>query len=202
MTKSGDSQWGEDVRPSLLTRAAVLVPLFRTPGCTRVVLIRRTTSLPNHRGQIAFPGGRFDPERDESLLASALREAQEEVGLDPAAVSIVGALPEVRTLSSGFLISPFVGLVPPAYDYHPFAAEVAAVFSMPLRARTDPAHQTEVQWTYGGRVCRVPAIRYRNHVVWGATLRILDLLLASSLVPGESRDDGPQPGKRKTGAGA
>jgi 8-oxo-dGTP pyrophosphatase MutT (NUDIX family) len=164
-------------------RAAVLVPIFERQDDISVVLTRRTEHLPSHQGQVAFPGGRFDPTRDETLLATALREAEEEIGLAPHDVELLGSLRDVETMSSGFVISSFVGRVRPDYRYRPCAAEVARVFHMPLRAYRDAGLRTTVEWQYQGNTFRVPAIRFEDDIVWGATLRILDLLVASPLVP-------------------
>ena len=167
-------------------RAAVLVALHREGDGEAVVLTRRAEHLPTHAGQIAFPGGRHDVGRDESLLATALREAHEEIGLDPRHVEILGALPAVTTMSSAFEIHPFVGRIPPHYPFQPHAGEVVEVFSMPLRAYADPALRVSHPWSVGGHAVEVPAIAYDGRLVWGATLRILDLLHDSPLGSHES----------------
>ncbi len=163
-------------------RAAVLVPICRGPEGPEVILTLRSEGLSHHRGQVSFPGGRFDPSCDQSILATALREAEEEIGMRPADVEVLGALPELHTMSSSFLISPFVGRVPRNYEYTPHDREVAAIFSMPLRAHGDPAFRVKHSWTYDGRTGEVPAIRYDTYLVWGATLRILDTLIESPLM--------------------
>lgn len=165
-----------------LARAAVLVPLSCTADGIRIVLTRRAHALRHHRGQVAFPGGRFDRHRDDSLLATALREAAEEIGLKADAVRVLGALPEIRTISSGFVISPFVGQVSARYRYRFDASEVVQLFTMPLATCVDPSRRSRHAWTYGGATVDVPAVRYRGQVVWGATLRILDLLVESPLL--------------------
>ena len=166
-----------------LRRAAVLVPLQRRPTGVEVVLTRRAEGLPTHPGQIAFPGGRHEPGRDESLLATALREAEEEIGLHPQDVDVLGALPAVATMSSGFEIHSFVALVPEGYVFTPEPGEVVEVFQMPLGARHDPALLVAHRWSVQGRPFDVPAILFGGRLVWGATLRILDLLLDSPLLP-------------------
>ena len=93
-------------------RAALLVAVQRRPpGVDFAILTRRAAELRRHAGEVAFPGGRHDPARDSSLLATALREAREEIGLEEADVALLGALPERRTVSSRYLVSPFVGRV-------------------------------------------------------------------------------------------
>ena len=164
-------------------RAAVLVPLQRGGGVS-VVLTRRAEGLPTHAGQIAFPGGRHDPALDESLLATALREAEEEIGLRAADVEVLGALTPVSTMSSAFEIHPFVGRVAADYVFTPHPGEVVEVFSMPLSVHGDAALRTAHGWTAGGRRVEVPAILFEGRLVWGATLRILDLLMRSPLCYG------------------
>jgi 8-oxo-dGTP pyrophosphatase MutT (NUDIX family) len=172
-----------DPSPSII-RAAVLVPLFAAAEGLTAVLTLRTDTLPTHKGQVAFPGGRFDARRDDSLLATALREAHEEIGLDPAHAEVVGALPDVSTVSSPFVISSFVARVPSSYPYAPCAREVAAVFTMPLQVYGDPAFRIPYSWRHERGAIQVPAIRYQEFIVWGATLRILDLLMHSPLLEG------------------
>lgn len=167
-------------------RAAVLVALHRHRDGEAVVLTRRAEHLPTHAGQIAFPGGRHDVGRDESLLATALREAEEEIGLDPRHVEVLGALPAVTTMSSAFEIHPFVGRIPSPYPFQPHAGEVIEVFSMPLCAYADPALRVAHSWSVRGRAVEVPAIAFEGRLVWGATLRILDLLRDSALGRHES----------------
>ena len=136
-----------------------------------------------HPGQIAFPGGRHDPVLDDSLLATALREAHEEIGLHPADIDFIGALTPVTTMSSRFEIHPFVARIGTGYAFPPQASEVVEVFSMPLGAHDDPALRVAHRWSADGRDLAVPAILYEGRLVWGATLRILELLVASSMLP-------------------
>ncbi|GIW40514.1 MAG: hypothetical protein KatS3mg076_1091 [Candidatus Binatia bacterium] len=165
-----------------LLRAAVLVPLFRKDGKPWVLLTRRSQNLPNHAGQVAFPGGRFDPNLDSSLLETALREAREEIALPASRVAVMGALPDVETLSSRFVITPFVARVPEDHPYRPCDREVAEIFSMPLSLYWDPAHRDELEWHHEGQKVRTPALRYGHRLIWGATLRVLDLLVRSPLL--------------------
>jgi len=156
-------------------RAAVLVPLqLRADGDHVVTLTRRSMRVSHHPGQIAFPGGRFEHDRDESLVAAALREAHEEIGLAPEDVRLLGALLECRTLSSNFLISPFVGVVRDGFEFQPAAEEVEEVFGVPLRRLQ--SERTTIEREFSGRVFTLPAVRLPAGVVWGATLRIIDQL--------------------------
>jgi 8-oxo-dGTP pyrophosphatase MutT (NUDIX family) len=163
-------------------RAALLVAVQRRPpGIDFAVLTRRAARLRMHGGQIAFPGGRHDPGRDASLLATALREAREEVGLDEAEVTLLGALPERRTVSSSYLVSPFVARVRSLRPLDPDSREVARVFAVPLGKFADPGGRELVDWRHDGRIHRVPAVRVEGELVWGLTLDVIDDLLASGL---------------------
>lgn len=160
------------------TRAAVLVPLLAVDGEPHVVFIERSEDTPTHQGQIAFPGGRHEPARDPSLLATALREAEEEIGLRPADVELLRALPEVRTLSSNFVISPFVGRVRRSYVFRAEPREVAAVFTVSVASLREPAaRQTVRRRLTTGEEIEVPAFIVGARVIWGATERITRELL-------------------------
>lgn len=164
--------------PSSATRAAVLVPLTSSAGEPHVVFIQRAHDAPVHAGDIAFPGGRYEPGRDDSLLATALREAEEEIGLHPSDVELLHALPEVRTMSSNFLIAPFVGRIAPQRAFTPDPREVAAVLMLPLRAlRADAARQRIRRRLATGVEVEVDAFVVETHTIWGATYRITAELL-------------------------
>jgi 8-oxo-dGTP pyrophosphatase MutT (NUDIX family) len=166
------------MRPLSPTRAGVLVPLLSIAGETHVVLIRRSPDAPTHGGDVAFPGGRHHPGHDESLLATALREAEEEIGVRPQDVELLRALPEVRTLTSNFLISPFIGRLPHPYPLRADTREVAALLILPLSELAAPSgRQTVRRRSHDGRELDVPAIVVGEHVIWGATRRIVDELL-------------------------
>jgi 8-oxo-dGTP pyrophosphatase MutT (NUDIX family) len=160
------------------TRAAVLVPLVFIDGKAQVVYIERAGDAPTHPGDTAFPGGRHHPERDESLWATALREAEEEIGLRPNDVELLHALPEVRTLTSNFLIAPFVGRIVRPYVFRADPREVTAVITVPiadLRARPN-CRAVRRRLSSGGEV-EVPAFVVGDRVIWGATYRITEELL-------------------------
>src|SRR5258706_12151143 len=97
--------------------AAVLVPMFERDGAFHLLYTTRSAALPQHPGQVAFPGGRHAPVRDGSLLVTALRETEEEIGVRPADVDVLGALDAIHTFSSNFLITPFVGRIPHPYEF-------------------------------------------------------------------------------------
>jgi 8-oxo-dGTP pyrophosphatase MutT (NUDIX family) len=158
--------------------SAVLVPLFVADGAIHVLFTKRSETLPHHQGQIAFPGGRHDAHVDGSMRATATREAHEEIGLDPQHVDVLGALDEIHTFRTNFVISPFVALIPHPYSFQLNAMEVAEVFSMSLTELRDPAGHREELWEFERMRVPITSIRYREHVIWGATERISRNLMA------------------------
>jgi 8-oxo-dGTP pyrophosphatase MutT (NUDIX family) len=152
------------------------VPLFLDgDGEPTVVLTRRHDDLRRHAGEISFPGGRTEPE-DAGLAATALREAHEEIGLDPGAVEIVGALQPTPTIATGFGVYPFVGLIEPGTTWRPAEAEVDEVLELPLRALQEGYARRSMQRR--GVTFRADSYVVGEHLVWGATARMLaDLFL-------------------------
>jgi len=160
------------------TLAAVLVPVLAVGGEPSLLFTRRSNLLPHHQGQIAFPGGRHHPGADADLAATALREAQEEIGLAPADVRLLGPLDDLETVSTRFLITPFVGVVPHPYDFKPCPDEVDVIFTVPLaRLRSPDALRREL-WDFGGRKVPIDTYPVDGHIIWGATQRITRNLLA------------------------
>jgi 8-oxo-dGTP pyrophosphatase MutT (NUDIX family) len=157
--------------------AAVLVPLFRAgeDDEPHIVLTRRRADLRRHAGEISFPGGRRDPE-DRDLLATALREAHEEIGLDPSKATPLGELPSVSTFATGYEIHPFVGAIPAGVAWRLSAREVDAVIELPLESLR--AGRTRTQMERRGFTFETDAFIVEEHLIWGATARIIDLLLA------------------------
>jgi 8-oxo-dGTP pyrophosphatase MutT (NUDIX family) len=156
----------EGVPPPLIP-AAVLVPVIdRRPNAT-VLFTQRTAHLHDHAGQVSFPGGRRETE-DESPVATALREAEEEIGLAPDRVEVLGTLPEYRT-GTGFLVTPVLGIVRPPLELRLDSFEVAEVFETPLSFLLDPAnHQRHSVETAGTRR-HYYALPYSGYYIWGAT---------------------------------
>ena len=159
------------------TVAAVLVPLLAVDGEPSLLFTRRSNLLPHHQGQIAFPGGGHDPE-DPDLAATALREAQEEIGLDPADVRLLGPLDDLETVATRFVITPFVGVAPHPYDFRPSPDEVDLIFTVPLGRLEAPDALRRELWDFGGRKVPIDVYAVDGHVIWGATQRITQNLLA------------------------
>lgn len=158
-------------------QAGVLVPLYARRDAPHLLFTRRSPALANHSGQISFPGGGRDLD-DASLVATALREAHEELGIAPESVRVLGMLAPVFTVVSNYLITPVVGWLgdglPPLL---PSPEEVAAVIEAPLAALVDPAIFHTEEWTRGGQPHTVYFYDLGPHRIWGATARILHDLL-------------------------
>ncbi len=151
--------------------AAVLVPLVERPEGLSVLLTRRSESLRSHSGQIAFPGGRADP--GETPWETALREAQEEIGLDPGYVRIVG-LGDIFETVSGFSIMPVVGFVRSGFTVTPQEQEVAEVFETPFDFLMDPVNHEMRSRDFGdGRQRRYYAMTHTDRMIWGVTAWML-----------------------------
>ena len=156
------------------TEAAVLVPLFGWPERPGLVFTERRQDLRRHAGEISFPGGRRDHGM-ETLLETALREAHEEIGLDPAAVDVVGALPPIGTFVTSFKVHPFVGLIEPELSFVPSPVEVETVLSFTLEELRG-GHEMKRLMRRGVPI-RTPTYTVDGHLIWGATARILEELL-------------------------
>ena len=164
--------------------AAVLVPVFEEDGIARLVLTRRSTNLPSHQGQVAFPGGKVHD--GETSEAGALREANEEVGIEPTDVEVVGPLEELSTVASQFVLAPFVGLLPGRPALVPNPAEVARIFDVSVADLMEPDVYHEERWNIPGMGERpMHFFDVADETVWGATARILHDLL--TLVTGSLR---------------
>ena len=155
------------------TDAAVLVPLFTRDGELHAVFTRRRDDLRRHAGEISFPGGRQDP--GEDLRQTALREAHEEIGLDPAGVELVGALTPTPTVVTSYAIYPFVGVIAPATAWRPSAGEVAEVLELPLRALRDGYERRRL--LRRGVPFRTDVYVVGEDLIWGATARMVGDLL-------------------------
>ena len=158
-------------------RAAVLVPIVLEPKGARVVYTLRTGDLEDHAGQVSFPGGSPEPQ-DDSLLATALREAEEEIDLRPDTVEIVGELEEMYIPPSRFLVRPFVGLLSEQAELVLAPEEVEAIFSVSLEELMSPEAFEKVVWEREGWPHEVPIFAVGGHEIWGATAAMTAGLLA------------------------
>lgn len=150
--------------------AAVLIAVTdrAEPG---LLLTQRTDTLRRHAGQVAFPGGRIDP-GDDGPIGAALREAEEEVGLPPAAVTVIGAVDRYRTVT-GYEVTPVLGVIAPDLRFTPAEAEVADVFEAPLAFVLDRANQREASRIWQGRERHYYQIDWQGRRIWGATAAML-----------------------------
>ena len=166
---SGDGHlWRSDreIRP-----AAVLVPVIKREGELTVLFTRRTAHLNDHAGQISFPGGRSEP-GDAGAAETAMREAEEEIGLAAARIEVLGELHAYITVT-GYRVTPVVGLVKPPLDLRLDDFEVAEVFEVPLAFLLDPANHQRNTVLHEGRERRYYAIPYGQYYIWGATAGML-----------------------------
>jgi 8-oxo-dGTP pyrophosphatase MutT (NUDIX family) len=153
--------------------AAVLVPLFVSEGRLHAVFTRRRDDLRRHAGEISFPGGRQD--EGEDLRLTALREAEEEIGLEPGDVELIGALQPTPTIATNYAVYPLVGLIEPGRSWRPSAAEVAEVLELPLHGlRAGYARRRLLR---RGVPFRTDVYCVDQHLIWGATARIVADLL-------------------------
>lgn len=154
-----------------LTPAAVLVPVVLRPEGLSVLLTQRSEALKNHAGQISFPGGRQDP-GDPDLAFTALRETEEEIGLAPERVELVGPLATYATITR-FVITPFLGLVQPDFSLRLQADEVVDAFEAPLDFLLDPVNHRRRELIYEGRPRSYYEIPWQGRHIWGATAAML-----------------------------
>ncbi|MBA2273973.1 MAG: CoA pyrophosphatase [Actinobacteria bacterium] len=170
------------------------MPVVAEPEPTLLFTVR-TQTLPSHKGQISFPGGSVDPS-DPTTEAAALREAEEELGLAPSAVRILGELDTVLTYVSGFIVSPFVGWIDKRPSLAPNPTEVAQVLQVPLAHLTDHI-RAEPGFSHGGRTYPTEAWIWRGSVIWGFTARLLrlffDVLAEAGLVDAPATSSEPWP---------
>jgi 8-oxo-dGTP pyrophosphatase MutT (NUDIX family) len=168
-----DVVYGEEILGDLdqpPVPAAVLVPIITHPAPT-ILLTRRTSHLKKHAGQVSFPGGRIDP-GDGDAETAALREAQEEVGLDPAMVEVIGRMDDYVT-GTGYRITPVLGLLPPGLSYNPSPHEVDAVFEFPFATLLDPDAPKRQRQHVRGQWREYWVWPHPDHFIWGATAAIM-----------------------------
>ena len=153
------------------TAAAVLIPVIAQAQGLTVLFTQRTQHLKSHSGQVSFPGGRAEP-GDASAEFTALREAQEEIGLALERVEILGRLPEYHT-RTGFRVTPIIGLIQPPLELTPDPREVESVFEVPLSFLLDPANRQRRTRELQGRSVGFYVFEYQGHMIWGATAGML-----------------------------
>jgi 8-oxo-dGTP pyrophosphatase MutT (NUDIX family) len=160
--------------------AAVLIPLLRVSDAWYILFTRRTEKVADHKGQVAFPGGRADP-GDPSPEFTALREAEEEIGLNSADARILGRLHELLTITN-YYITPIVGVIPWPYSLRLAEIEVCRAFIIPLAWLADPAHHETRTRNISGLATPIPVIYfqpYDNELLWGVSAQITVNLLAA-----------------------
>ena len=174
----GDHVFNPDFRDWVMERAvkpaAVLIGIFDRPGGLNVLLTKRLDSLRTHSGQIAFPGGRVDP-TDPNAEWAALREAQEEVDLDPRRAEIIGRLPDYYT-GSGYRIAPVIALVDPDAPLAANPQEVDYFFEVPLEFLMDPANHHTGSRQFNGKERFFLEMPYGDHYIWGVTAGIIRVM--------------------------
>lgn len=152
-----------------LRRAAVLIPLMWVDSGWHILYTRRADSVEHHKGQVSFPGGATDPE-DDSPEATALREAYEEIGIQPVDVRVLGRIGEMTTISN-FVVTPVVGVVPWPYGFKVHTVEVGRVFTMPLEWLATRENWMEFQRVETGHSI-ISYFPYDSELLWGATARM------------------------------
>ncbi|MBW2339575.1 MAG: CoA pyrophosphatase [Deltaproteobacteria bacterium] len=161
-----------EVNADHYTQASVLLPLFIKDGRYWLLFMRRTNTVEHHKGEVSFPGGAVD-EDDRTLEYTAKREAFEEIGVREEDIEILGQLDDMTTITSHFIVHPFVGVVPFPYAFTLNRREVEHLIEIPLQFFLEYSEPEPVTMDYGGEVFDTPAFIYEGTVIWGATERIL-----------------------------
>ena len=170
--------------PGTNPRAAVLLPLYSHLDHLHVIFTKRTDRVQHHRGEISFPGGAMEPE-DADLTTTALREAEEEIGLSRDHIEVIGRLDDIVTISS-FHVSVYVGEIDSQrspYAWLPHEHEVAEVLEVPVRHLLDEANLVEVPRQREGELVIMEGFRCGEHIIWGATGRMLRNFLDVAVAP-------------------
>jgi 8-oxo-dGTP pyrophosphatase MutT (NUDIX family) len=160
------------IRNHELAPSAVLLLLFEKEGECHVLFTRRSDKVAYHKDEISFPGGTIDPD-DSDLLHTALREVAEEIGLDSRDVQILGRLDDLSTLTTGFMITPYVGVFPYPYKFQINTDEIAELIYLPLRVLAEECHVEASELTQEGKNLKTYYFHVKDYIIWGATARIL-----------------------------
>ncbi|MBW2334243.1 MAG: CoA pyrophosphatase, partial [Deltaproteobacteria bacterium] len=150
------------------TQASVLLPLFIKDGHYWLLLMRRANTVEYHKGEVSFPGGVVD-EKDDNLESTAKRETFEEIGVREEDIEILGQLDDMTTITSRFIVHPFVGIVPFPYEFNLNRSEVDHLIEVPLQFFLDPSQPRAFSMHYEGETFETPAFIYEGIVIWGAT---------------------------------
>lgn len=156
--------------------AAVLVPFFELQGELYLLFTKRTGHLHHHSGEICFPGGSRDPQ-DPDLLFTALRELQEEVAVPSDQVEVLGRIDDTKTVSSAFVVAPYIGFLQPNAQFSPNEIEVEQILQIPFKHFYDPSIFREEPRMVDQRNIPVYYYQWQNHTIWGLTARILKTLM-------------------------
>ena len=159
-----------------LVRSAVLVPIYDKQGEYHILFIKRTQKVKEHKGQISFPGGAYD-DKDDTLLNTALRECAEEIGLMAGDVKVLGELDDVVTQGSGYIISPFVAVIPWPYQFKANRVEIEEIIEVPISVLLDIRPSQQETKVMDGETVTSFFYHYEDRVIWGATARMLNQFL-------------------------
>lgn len=152
--------------------SAVLLLLFEKDDEYHVLFTRRSEKVEHHKGEISFPGGRVD-EEDRDLLHTALREGEEEIGLNPEDIKILGRLDDFFTVATQYIVTPFVGEIPYPYEFRVSEDEIDELIEVPLNALARDCRVEAREMTWDNKTVTVYYYYYKDYVIWGATARIL-----------------------------
>ena len=159
-----------------LTPSAVLVPIYHKQGEYYILFTKRTEDVKDHKGQISFPGGAYQ-EEDRTLIDTALRESAEEIGLMPNDVEVLGELDDTTTVTSSYIISPFVAFIPWPYQFKLNREEAEEIIEIPISALLDKNCLRKETEIIDGETVASYFYHYQGRVIWGATARILNQFL-------------------------
>ena len=169
--------------------AAVLLPIYYKHGQYYILFTKRTEKVKEHKGEMSFPGGAYQ-EGDGTLVNTALRECAEEIGLMTDDIEVLGELDDTVTLTSGYIITPFVALIPSSYQFQVNREEIEEIIEVPVSALLENDCLCKRAGILEGKVIDLYYYHYKEQVIWGATARILNQLLGVIALFMESKSDG------------